>query len=56
MGVKKSSRIAMGVMFFLFLVGCAPVVREATKVDTSLPVGKMEGNQYVGVRSPGSAE
>ena len=52
MGMKKSSRIAMGVMFFLFLVGCAPVFREATKDDMSLPVGRMEGNQYIGVRYP----
>ncbi len=52
MGVKKSSRIAMGIMFFLFLVGCAPVYREAAKVDMSLPVAKMEGNQYIGVRYP----
>jgi hypothetical protein len=53
MEMKKSSRIAIGIMFFLFLVGCAgPVVRDATKVDMSLPVGQMQGNQFVGVRYP----
>jgi len=35
------------------LVGCAGVpVREAVKVDLSLPVGKIEGNQFIGVRYP----
>jgi hypothetical protein len=53
MEMKKSSRIAIGIMFFLFLVGCAgPVVRDATKVDMSLPVGQMQGNQFVGIRYP----
>ena len=53
MKMKKSSRIAIGIMFFLFLVGCAgPVVRDATKVDMSLPVGQMQGNQFVGIRYP----
>ena len=53
MEMKKSSRIVMGILFFLFLVGCAgPVLREATKVDMSVPVGKMEGNQFIGMRYP----
>ena len=46
------------ILFFLFpvfllLAGCdqAPV-REEVKVDRSLPVGKIEANQFVGVRYP----
>lgn len=53
MGMKKSSWIVIGILFFLFSVGCAgPVLREATKVDMSVPVGKMEGNQFIGMRYP----
>ncbi len=38
---------------FTFLVGCAGVpVREAVKVDLSIPVGKIEGNQFTGLRYP----
>lgn len=44
----------IGLCFILVLsVGCAGVpVREAVKVDLSLPVGKIEGNQFTGVRYP----
>ncbi len=53
MEMKKCSRIVFGIMFFLFLVGCAgPVVREATKVDMSVPVGQMQGDQFIGNRYP----
>jgi hypothetical protein len=35
------------------LIGCAGVpVREGAKVDLSLPVGKIEGSQFIGVRFP----
>lgn len=35
------------------LAGCAgPPVREAVKVDMSVPVGKIEGNQFTGIRYP----
>ncbi len=38
-------------IFLIFLIGCAGVpVREAVKVDLSLPVGKIEGNQFNGIR------
>jgi hypothetical protein len=38
---------------FSFLIGCAGVpVREAVKVDLSVPVGKIEGNQFIGIRYP----
>jgi hypothetical protein len=37
----------------MFLVGCAGIpVREAVKVDLSIPVGKIEGNQFTGLRYP----
>ena len=37
----------------LLLIGCAGVpVREAVREDLSLPVGKVEGNQFSGVRYP----
>jgi hypothetical protein len=33
--------------------GCAGApVREAVKIDTSVPVGKIEGNQFTGIRYP----
>lgn len=36
-----------------FLVGCAGIpVREEVKVDLSLPVGKIEGNTFIGIRFP----
>ena len=52
--MRKSSRIAMGIFFFLFLAGCAgaPVVRDAVKLDMKVPVGKIEGNQFTGIRYP----
>ncbi len=35
------------------LVGCAGVpVREAAKVDNNLPVGRIEGNQFIGIQYP----
>ncbi len=43
-------------LFFLTLVlsvGCAGApVREAVKVDLSAPLGKIEGNQFTGIRYP----
>jgi hypothetical protein len=37
----------------LFVVGCAGIpVREEAKVDLSLPVGKIEGNTFIGIRFP----
>jgi hypothetical protein len=38
---------------FIFLIGCAGVpVREAVKVDLNVPVGRIEGNQFTGIRFP----
>lgn len=37
----------------LFLAGCAGIpVREEVKVDLSIPVGKIEGNRFTGLRYP----
>ncbi|HYA89902.1 MAG TPA: hypothetical protein VEK32_00235 [Thermodesulfobacteriota bacterium] len=41
------------ILFFVLLMGCGKSpVREEAKVDGSLPVGKIAGNQFVGVRYP----
>ncbi len=51
MGRKKGLPIVF--LVFLLLAGCAgPPVREAVKVDLSLPVGKIEGNEFIGIRYP----
>ena len=54
MNRKKSARVAIGIFLFLFLAGCAgpPVVREAVKLDMKVPVGKIDGNQFTGIRYP----
>jgi hypothetical protein len=40
-------------LILVLVVGCAGIpVREAVKVDTSLPVGRIEGNQFTGIRFP----
>jgi hypothetical protein len=50
MSMKKSFFI---IMVIVFLVGCAGIpVREAVKVDLNLPVGKIEENQFTGIRFP----
>jgi hypothetical protein len=38
---------------FLFIAGCAAIpVRDEIKVDSSLPVGEIEGNAFQGIRFP----
>jgi hypothetical protein len=52
---KRSLRIMMVVLALVFLSGCAtggPAVREGVKVDMKVPVGKVEGNQFNGIRYP----
>jgi hypothetical protein len=51
MATKKS---LMGIFLILaLLIGCAGVpVRKPVKVDLSLPVGKIESNQFTGIRYP----
>jgi len=53
-GAKVMKR-TFSVLFlsFVLLAGCmGPPVREPLKLDLSVPVGKIEGNQFVGVRYP----
>jgi hypothetical protein len=50
-GVKKNLSIVC--LLFILLAGCAGVpVRETVKVDLNLPVGKIEDNQFMGIRYP----
>ncbi len=38
---------------FVLLAGCmGPPVREPVKLDLTVPVGRIEGNQFVGIRYP----
>jgi hypothetical protein len=47
------TRIFFGFLVIVLLSGCAGIpVREPAKVDLSLPVGKIEGNQFTGARFP----
>ena len=49
--VKKKSLLV--ILIFLLLMGCdGTPVREEVNVDRSLPVGKIEANQFVGMRYP----
>ena len=53
--MKRRKIFGLWILTVLFLlgVGCAGVpVREAVKVDMSVPVGKIEGNQFTGIRYP----
>jgi len=53
---KKGSGVRMIYLFFLFFLfsaGCAAIpVREAVQVDLNLPVGRIEGKQFTGIRYP----
>ena len=53
--MKKTEIPKMALISFLllFLVGCAGVpVRDEVKVNMKVPVGKIEGNQFTGLRYP----
>jgi hypothetical protein len=53
--MKKGQIAKMAVILslLLFLVGCAGVpVRDEVKVNMKVPVGKIEGNQFTGLRYP----
>ncbi len=53
MRAKKYFWLWMVGLLFVFSAGCAGVpVRDAVKVDLSVPVGKIEGNKFTGVRFP----
>ncbi len=46
-------RISVMIMLFGFLFGCAGIpVRPALQENISLPAGKVEGNQFTGIRYP----
>jgi hypothetical protein len=50
---KKGLGIAIIILVFLFLGGCAGIpIREEVKVNFKVPVGKIEGNQFTGIRYP----
>lgn len=53
--MKKTQIPKMAVisLLLLFLIGCAGIpVRDEVKVDMKVPVGKIEGNQFTGLRYP----
>jgi len=55
MGSKRAMKkvVFMLLLATITLYGCAGVpVREAVKVDMSLPVGEIEGSQFTGIRYP----
>jgi hypothetical protein len=50
---KKGLGIAIIILVFLFLGGCAGIpIREEVIVNFKVPVGKVEGNQFTGIRYP----
>lgn len=51
--MKRMRIITFLLILLAFVAGCAGVpVREATRVDFNLPVGKIETNQFTGIRFP----
>ena len=48
----KTRKLYLILLLLVFAVGCAIPVREAVKVDMKAPVGKIEGNQFTGIRYP----
>ncbi len=53
MKMRKVHWIWALLFLLVFSIGCAGVpVREAVQVDMKAPVGKIEGNQFTGIRYP----
>jgi hypothetical protein len=53
MKARKSIWLGGLILILAFAVGCAGIpVRDAVKVDMKLPVGKIEGDQFTGIRYP----
>ena len=53
MGRRRVFGSAVIILVLLFLAGCAGIpVREEVKVDLKAPMGKIEGNQFTGIRYP----
>ena len=51
MSAKKMLFVPV-VFFLVMVVGCATPVRDMVQIDTSVPVGKVEGGQFTGIRYP----
>jgi hypothetical protein len=50
---KKGLWIWLTISLLILAAGCAGIpVREEVKVDLKVPVGKIEGNQFIGIRYP----
>ena len=47
-----SKKLLFVPLFLVLLVGCMTPVRPAVKLDMSVPVGKIEGNRFTGIRYP----
>lgn len=46
-------RIFLFILLSIFLFGCAGIpVREEVKVNLNLPIGRLEGDQFIGIRYP----
>ncbi len=46
-------RISLMILVIILVGGCAGIpVRKAVKVDMTVPVGRIEGNQFTGIRYP----
>jgi hypothetical protein len=54
MEMKKGTWAALVILAFFFLNGCAGMspVRDEFKVDYKIPLGKIEGNKFTGIRYP----
>ena len=52
MRTKRVLQLWIILLFTIFLFGCAVPVRQAFKADTRLPVGKIDGNEFTGIRFP----
>ncbi len=49
----RPRNLSLALLCTLLIFGCARApVREAVKVDLSVPVGRIEGNQFTGIRYP----
>ncbi len=51
--MKKGLRVAIVVLLGLFIAGCGMIpVRKEVKLDITVPVGKIDGDQFTGIRYP----
>jgi hypothetical protein len=52
MRTKRVLQLWIIFLLTIFLFGCAIPIREAVKVDTRLPLGKIDENEFTGIRFP----